>query len=226
MKDSKEKAPEVILEPYSTKINDIRNKMTFQYFENDKPYSFDHHLKSEFDIIIEDLNNALNQNKLTLSPMISNKIPIFLPQETRRIAFFSYKSKSVREVKTEDLKAILTKQAEKQSRMDEISPDTVSTLVHEDLKTFEKYHATHNFDAYRRDIDTTAIQFNAYDEKDNLLVEKSFAKGGLVFDMDQKDFSKIEISYPRRRKQRSDKKDDYIPLKLIKIRGINLPNKQ
>lgn len=225
MKDSKEKTPEVILEYYSTKIDTLRNKMTFQRFENNKYYSFDYHLKSEFDILMEDLNNEPQQNKLTLSPIISNKVPIFLPKETRRIAFFSYKSKSVREVKIDDIEAILTKQAEKQSRMDDISHHETSKLVQEDLKTFKEYHTTHNFNAYRRDISTSTIQFNAYDKEDNLLIEKSFVRGGLVFDMDPKDFSKIEISYPRYRKQRSDKKDDYIPLKLIKIRGIQLQKK-
>jgi predicted HTH transcriptional regulator len=168
---------------------------------------------------MEELKKELEPNQLTLPPMISNKIPIFLPKETKRIAFFKYDSKSVREVKTEDLEAILTKLAKKNIE----EKENRKTMIEADLKSFAQYHAKHQFEAYRTDIKTKTIQFNAYNDKDNLLLEKSFVRGGLVFDMDPKDFfEQIEISYPRHRKKRSDNKNDYLPLELIKMRGIHL----
>ncbi len=227
MKSSDEKEQEVILEPYNTQINEILKKINFHYFENDKPYSFDHQFKPEFDEITTKLQKKLEQHKLSLSPSISNKLPIFLPSQTKRIAFFSYRSKSVRVVKIDELEMILTKQAEKRCRAGEFPYQDINNHVQEDLKIFEAYHKEHNFDNYRRDISTSTIQFNAYDKDDNLLIEKSFVRGGLVFNMEEKEFvQKIDVSYPRYRKQRSDKKTEYIPLKLINIRGIELPKKQ
>lgn len=219
MQETEKKVSENFLHNYITKVNSIRNKMTFETFENHKPYSFDYHLKSEFNTLLEELKKELEPNNLTLSPMISNKIPIFLPKETKRIAFFEYESKSVREVKTEDLEDILTKLANKNIE----KKDNRKTMVEEDLISFAQYHAKHQFEAYRTDIKTKTIQFNAYDANDTLLLGKSFVRGGLVFDMDPKDFcEQIEISYPRHRKKRSDNKNDYLPLKLIKMRGIHL----
>ena len=214
---------EVILDVYRTRVDDLRTKMHFYSFENDRPYSFDYHLKPEFDMIIADLNKVLKEKKLSLSPFISNHIPIFLPIETKRIAFFSYKSKSVREVNIDELETLLTKQAQKRSRSGEFSNNEIQKRVAEDLNTFKTYSTKNDFDGYRRDILTNTVQFNAYDEKDNLLIEKSFIRGGLVFDLKPKDFSTIEITYPRRRKQRSDKKEDFLPLKLVQIRGIHFP---
>ncbi|MCI0501815.1 MAG: hypothetical protein L0Y61_08765, partial [Epsilonproteobacteria bacterium] len=107
MQKTEKKVSENFLHNYITKINSILNQMSFDTFENHKPYSFDYHLKSEFDKLLEELKKELVPKNLTLSPMISNKIPIFLPKKTKRIAFFEYESKSVREVKTEDLEAIL-----------------------------------------------------------------------------------------------------------------------
>lgn len=223
MKSVDTKEQEVILEPYSTQINDILKKMTFHNFENDKPYSFDYQFKSKFDEITNNLQKELDRHTLPLSPIISNVLPIFLPAGTSRIAFFSYKSKSVRPVNIDDLEIILMKQAEKRCRNGEFPSSEIKKRVEEDLKIFEAYQNEHDFDAYRRDISTSTIQFNAYDEDDNLLLEKSFVRGGLVFDMTKEEFvKKIDISYPRYRKQRSDKKNEYLPLKLIEIRGIDL----
>ena len=212
---------ETILEKYRTRIDDLRTKMHFYSFENDRHYSFDYHLKPKFDQLVTDLNTVLEEKKLSLSPFISNHIPIFLPSETKRIAFFSYRSKSVREVNIAELETLLSKQAQKRSRSGEFTNDEIQKRVEEDLNAFKAYSTIHNFDGYRRDILTNTIQFNAYDEKDNLLIEKSFIRGGLVFNLNPEDFSNIEITYPRRRKQRSDKKKDFLPLKLIQIRGIH-----
>jgi hypothetical protein len=216
---------EVILEPYLSEINEILKTMVFHTFENNKPYSFDYHLKNKFDNITKKIDLALKQNpKAIISPSITNKLPIFLPVQTSRIAFFSYQSKSVRAVNINELETILTKQAEKQYRAGEFPYSEISTHVEKDLKIFDTYHKKHNHDAYRRDISTSTIQFNAYDKDDMLLIEKSFVRGGLIFDMSPKEFDqKITVTYPRHRKQRSDKKNDYLPLKLLKIRGINLP---
>jgi len=211
---------EVILEEYRTRVDDLRAKMHFYFFENDKPYSFDYHLKPEFNQLLTDLNSDFKEKKLSPSPYITNHIPIFLPSETKRIAFFSYRSKSVREVNTAELGTLLTKQAQKRSRSGEFPFAEIQKRVEEDLKIFKNYDTSHNFDGYRRDILTNTIQFNAYDKEDNLLIEKSFVRGGLIFDLKQEDFSTIEITYPRRRKQRSDKKEDFLPLKLIQMRGI------
>lgn len=214
---------EVILEEYRTRVNDLRTKMHFCSFENNRPYSFDYHLKSEFNTIIADFNKVLKEKKLSLTPFITNHIPIFLPIETKRIAFFSYKSKSVREVNINELEILLTKQAEKRSRSGEFANDEIQKRVAEDLNAFNTYNKKNDFDGYRRDILTNTVQFNAYDKSDNLLIEKSFIRGGLIFDLNSKDFSSIEITYPRRRKQRSDKKEDFLPLKLVQIRGIHFP---
>jgi len=215
---------EVTLEVYRTRIDDLRTKMHFFSFENDRSYSFDYHLKSEFNTIISDLNKELERKKLSLSPVITNHIPIFLPIETKRIAFFSYKSKSVREVNINELETLLTKQAQKRNRSGEFSNDEIQKRVAEDLNAFKTYSTQNNFDGYRRDILTNTVQFNAYDANDNLLIEKSFVRGGLVFNLKAEDFSTIEITYPRRRKQRSDKKEDFLPLKLVQIRGIHFSN--
>ncbi len=223
MKSVDTQEQEVILEPYSTQIDELFKKITFHSFENAKPYSFDYQYKSEFDEITTKLKKELKQKKLSPSPSISNKLPIFLPSQTSRIAFFSYKSKSVRPVNIDELEIILTKQAEKRCRSGEFPSSEIGKLVKEDLKIFEAYHKEHDFDAFRRDISTSTIQFNAYDKNDNLLIEKSFVKGGLIFNVKKEEFvNKIDISYPRYRKQRSDKKTEYIPLKLMKIRGIVL----
>ena len=218
------KSKEVILEPYLSEINDIRKTMKFLTFENDKPYSFDYYLKEKIDAISKKINLELKQNpNAIISPSLKNKFPIFLPTQTRRISFFSYNSKSVRAVNIDELEAILTRQALKRYRNGEFAYEEIDTLVKDDLATFNAYHKEHNFEAYRRDISTSTIQFNAYDENDKLLVEKSFVRGGLVFDMQPEEFEeKISVSYPRYRKQRSDKKKDYLPLKLIEIRGIEL----
>ena len=215
---------EVILEPYLSEINDILKTMNFQTFVNDKPYSFDYHLKEKFDAIVKKIDLASKKNTAALvSPSLTNKLPIFLPSKTSRISFFSYKSKSVRAVNIADLESILRMQAQKRCKNGEFTHSEIEKLVKEDLSLFNRYHNEHNFKDYRTDISTATIQFNAYDEDDNLLIEKSFVRGGLVFDIQPEKFEeKISVSYPRYRKQRSDKKDDYLPLKLMKIRGIDL----
>ena len=156
-----------------------------------------------------------------MSPTISNKLPVFLPAEVKRIAFFAYQAKSVRAIDPDDLENILTKQAMKLCRHNELQYTEVESLVKTDLQTFKTYHEEHKHTAYRTDVFTSTVQFNAYDKDDNLLIEKSFVKGGLIFDILEKDFSQnITITYPRYRKQRTDKKDDYLPLRIIKIRGL------
>ena len=225
MQSEAEKDKEVILEPYLSEINDIHKTIKFQTFENDKPYSFDYHLKEKFDDIVQKID--LESKKKTgalISPSLTNRSPIFLPSKTSRISFFSYKSKSVRAVDISDLESILTRQAHKRCRNGEFAYNDIDKRVKEDLELFNAYHKEHDFKDYRTDISTSTIQFNAYDEDDNLLIEKSFVRGGLIFNMKPEEFEeKISVSYPRYRKQRSDKKNDYLPLKLMKIRGINLP---
>ena len=217
---SASKNEEDILNTYRARVDEIRSKMHFYSFENDRQYSFDYHLKSQFNQITTDLNKVCKERKISPSPYITNHIPIFLPSETKRIAFFVYRSKSVREVNTAELETLLIKQAQKRSKSGEFSFDEIQKKVEDDLKKFKEYDSSHDFDAYRRDILTNTIQFNAYDKDDNLLIEKSFVRGGLIFDLKPEDFSTIEITYPRRRKQRSDKKENFLPLKLIQIRGI------
>ncbi len=217
------KKEEVILEEYRTRVDDLRAKMHFDFFENDRPYSFDYHLKSQFDQLVADLNTVIKEKKISPSPYITNHIPIFLSSETKRIAFFSYQSKSVREVNIDELETLLIKQAQKRSRSGEFPFDEIQKKVEVDLKTFKAYDSSHDFDGYRRDILTNAVQFNTYDGNDKLLIEKSFVRGGLVFDLKSEDFSTIEVTYPRRRKQRSDKKEDFLPLKIVQIRGIHFP---
>ena len=221
MIEKNKKNKEAILEPYLEQINALLEQMAFHYFENDKKYSFDYHLKSKFDEVISNVQDELQQSKLPMSPTFSNKLPIFLPKETSRIAFFSYQAKSVRAIDPENLVSILTKQAIKRSKVGEFPYAEVENLVHSDLQAFKEYHNEHNFSEYRIDVFTSTVQFNAYDKQDNLLIEKSFVKGGLVFDMIMEDFThKVTISYPRYRKQRTDKKDNYLPLRIMKIRGL------
>jgi hypothetical protein len=220
-----EKSVTSVLEEYRKRIDDLRNQMHFFYFENERPYSFDYHFKPEFDQIVTDLNKVLEENKLPQSPYITNHIPIFLPSETKRIAFFSYRSKSVREVDIDKLETLLIKQAQKRSKSGEFPHKEIKQRVKDDLEAFKTFDKMNDYDGYRRDIYTNTVQFNAYDKDDKLLIEKSFVRGGLVFDLDPKDFSSIEITYPRRRKQRSDKKEDFLPLQLIQIRGIHLSPK-
>jgi hypothetical protein len=218
-----EKVEASILEKYRKRIDDLRNQMHFFYFENERPYSFDYHFKSEFDQIVTDLNKVLEEKKLPQSPFITNHIPVFLPSETKRIAFFSYRSKSVREVDIDKLETLLIKQAQKLSKSGEFPHNEIEQRVKDDLEAFKTFEKMNDYDGYRRDIYTNTVQFNAYDKDDKLLIEKSFVRGGLVFDLKPEDFSSIEITYPRRRKQRSDKKEDFLPLKLVQIRGIHLP---
>jgi len=222
MQSEEKKEKEVILEPYLSEIDSLRKLMEFHEFTNSKPYSFDYNLKTNFEAITTNINAALKKNPTALiSPSLTNRLPIFLPSDVRRIAFFSYRSKSVRPVDIDELKNILTKQAEKRCRSGKLRSSEISQYVREDLEAFNKYDKEHHFDAYRRDIFTKTIQFNAYDEEDNLLMEKSFVRGGLVFDIKEEEFDKkIDITYPRHRKQRSDKKTEYLPLKLIDIRGM------
>ena len=222
MQLDQKKAKEVILEPYLSKINDIRRTMKFQTFENDKPYSFDYNLKEKFDGIAQKIDlESKKKSSALISPSLTNRLPIFLPSKTSRISFFSYLSKSVRVVDIAQLESTLVRQAHKRCRNGEFAYEEIDKRVKEDLAAFNAYHKEHDIEAYRRDISTSAIQFNAYDKKDNLLVEKSFVRGGLVFDVQPDEFEeKISVSYPRHRKQRSDKKKVYLPLKLIQIRDI------
>jgi hypothetical protein len=226
--DATSKEPEIILEPYLTRIDKLRSQMRFHTFENGKHYAFDYSFKEQFAQIVRQIDElSRKEEEVMVSPAVTNKLPIFLPEQTRRIAFFEYTSKSVRKVEIDKLEKMLTNQAFKKFRNGEIKESEISRLVREDMNTFEAYQKEHGFKAYRRDIATTTVQFNAYDSSDNLLIEKSFVRGGLVFNLPPMEFSnKINISYPRYRKQRSDKKNDYLPLKLLKIRGIELSQKE
>lgn len=231
---SASKNEEIILNTYRERLDKIRSKMHFYSFENKRNftfknkrnYAFDYHLKSEFDQLIAEYKKVCDEEKIPLSPHITNFIPIFLPPETKRIAFFTYRSKSVRIVDIDNLETLLEKQARKHSKYGAPSFDTMQEKVDTDLKAFKNYDSLHDFDGYRQDVISHTIQFNAYDQSDNILIEKSYVRGGLIFDLDSKDISSIEISYPQRRKQRSDKKEDYLPLKLLQIRGIKNSKKR
>jgi len=226
----------MITKPYLAEINKLRDQITFYKFDNNKEYSFDYQYKDQFDKILKEIKEQKN-----ISPIVTNKIPIFLSKEVERIAFFKYTSKSVRVVDISNLREILTKQAikYKKEKKDECEKDEceknrstneesididtnidISTLVDNDMKIFGEYQEKNNFKEYRLDITAQAIQFNAYDKDDNLLIEKSFVRGGLIFDMTPLEFEDINISYPRYRKKRSDIKNNYLPLKLIKIRPL------
>ena len=212
----------LLLEPYLSKVDALRSDMLFRAFKNDKPYSFDYRYKEDFQNIQEEIKVMLEkQPSLQLSPSVKNMIPIFLPTDVARIAFFAHRAKSVRIFNTDTMKDTLWKQARKQYRRGEIKKEEILSIVDIDLKVFKTFDSTHDFKSYRFDSYTNTVQFNAYDKDDNVLIEKSYVLGGLVFDMKEKDFEeKIVITYPRHRKQRSDKKDNYLPLKLIKIRGV------
>ena len=198
---------------YLSQVIALRDKMHFFTFENEKLYSFDYTYKKEFELFVK------NIDKLSVS--VKNIIPIFLPKSTARIAFFSYASKSVRAVNIENLESMLKRQAEKKYKNGEIRKEEANTFVKEDIEIFNSFQKQHNFTKYRQDIKTKTVQFNAYSEDDTVLIEKSYIRGGLIFDMREDEFDKkIIVTYPRHRKRRSDKKDDYLPLKLIEIRGL------
>lgn len=228
------KNEEIILNTYRERLDEIRFKMHFDSFENKRNftfknkrnYSFDYHLKSEFDQFVAEYKKVCDEEKIPLSPHITNYIPIFLPSETRRIAFFTYQSKSVRIVDIDNLETVLEKQARKLSKYGTLSFDKIQEKVNADLKAFKEYDSRHDFDGYRQDVISHTIQFNAYDKDDNILIEKSYVRGGLVFDLKVEDFPSIEITYPQRRKQRSDKKVDYLSLQLLQIRGIKNSKKK
>jgi hypothetical protein len=210
----------IIIEPYMSEITALRDQMTFYRFQNNKPYSFDYNFKLDFEKIKRSIDRQLAENEnQKISQAVLNRIPVFLPIQTKRLTFFSYAAKSVRSVQIEELEKLLWQQVSKKYPYETFSEQ--QRRVDEDLKTFRRYHARYNFDEYRRDIFSTAVQFNAYDEKDNLLLKKAAVRGGLVFGVSYDVLNEIiSVTYPRHRKQRSDKKTDYLPLKLIKIRGL------
>ncbi len=217
-----EEEKRIITERFGGEIDVWLERMTFSLFANGRRYSFDHHLRTVFEGLRQELEAACRAADIPVSPALTNKIPVFLPPDTRRIAFFSYRSKSVRAVDPERLETLLRQQAKKKK----LSPDEAEVLVRKDLAAFDEYRKQYDFDAWRMDVETTAVQFNAYDGDDNLLIEKGFVRGGLVFALPPDRFEKdITVTYPRHRKQRSDKKNDYLPLELIKIRGIHLRKK-
>jgi hypothetical protein len=194
-------------------VTALRDKMHFITFENGKPYSFDYMYKESFELFEK------MTNKLSVSA--KNIIPIFLPNTTKRIAFFSYESKSVRVVDITNLEAMLKRQAKKKYKRGDITKEEAYTFVKKDIDTFNNFKKQHKLTEYRQDIQTKTIQFNAYDKNDKILIEKSFSKGGLVFDMKEEEFAeKVIVSYSRHRKRRSDRKNDYLPLQLLKIRGL------
>jgi len=214
------KEQEVILKPYIDEVDKLVEKMVFYHFKNKKPYSFDYHFKKDFALINAKISKEQEQKPNSIiSPSLKNKFPVFLPSQTVRISFFEYESKSVRKVDIKNLKNTLFKQAQNYCKKHSLPYEEIKQLVKDDLEAIEVYDRKHNVNEYRRDIFSSTIQFNAYDKDDNLLLEKAFIKGGLVFDMTQDEFlNKVLISYPNYRKQRSDKKDNYLPLKLINIR--------
>jgi len=220
--DEKEEK-EIILKQYINKVDKLIEKMVFYHFKNKKLYSFDYHFKKDFDLIkTEILKEQEEKPNAIISPSLKNKFPVFLPSQTVRISFFEYKSKSVRKVDIKNLKNTLFKQAQNYCKKHRLSYEKIEQLVKDDLEVIKEYDRKHNVNEYRRDIIGSTIQFNAYDRDDNLLLEKAFIKGGLVFDMSQNEFLKnVLISYPNYRKQRSDKKDKYLKLKLINIRAFD-----
>jgi len=143
---------EVILEPYLTQVMNLHDQMHFHLFKNKKPYSFDYNLKSQFDLIVKEVKKKNLDTQLAISPALANKIPIFLPSTTSCISFFSYKTKSVRQVEINSLEAMLHRQALKQIHLGNIDNAEIDQLVKTDLETFKKYDAAHKFIAYRTDI--------------------------------------------------------------------------
>jgi len=200
-----------------SQIAALKSEMTFHRFANGKSYSFDYGMEASFLRLSEN-----GRKKLPRSA--SNALPVFLPRTTRRISFSHSVAKSVRKLHPSKIEKILTARAEKicrHSDSGEVDCETVMKKVGSDLVLFNEYHSTHPDVEYRIDIATPAITFRAYDENDLLLIENSFVKGGLVFDLSPEQFQNVEITYPRHRKKRSDTKTDYLPLELVKIRPFN-----
>ena len=209
---------------YLNKINTLRQQMVFRTFKNNKPYSFDYVYKADFQTIEEEIKATLSEKpSLKLSPLVKNLIPIFLPSNVSRIAFFEYTAKSVRVFNTDTIENSLRRQAHKQYRRGEIKKEEIEPLIKKELLTFytlDEENKKRGEISYRHDLYTQTIQFNAYDKEDCILIEKSHIRGGLVFDMKIEEFNKIIITHPQHRKKRADKKDNYLPLTLLKIRAF------
>ena len=110
------KKKEDILESYLLRIDTILRGMTFHLFDNGKPYSVDYQAKKECDALLAELEIQRQQSGLSrISPKVTNKLPIFLPVSTQRIAFFEYQAKSVREIDLMQLPPILQRQGEKRA---------------------------------------------------------------------------------------------------------------
>jgi len=206
------------------KIGALLSQMQFSYFTNGKKYSFDYQYKEVFEIIDKELKQLLDEEE-KIPRSITSSMPIFLPKETARIAFFESQAKSVKAIDAISIiQALESKALTYQPKEDD--PRTIEEILEKDLKTFNDYNKEYTFDEYYIDTFSTSVRFNAYDSNDKMLIEKSYVLGGLVFDIDEKDFlDKIIISYPNHRKQRSDKKNDYLKLTLLSIRPIKSMHK-
>ncbi len=207
---------------FRMRAEELIRDMQFYAFENGKRYSLDYGYKKAFEDLVKEATDALAEDELPLSPILTNHLPIFLPKEVTRIAFFAYHSKSVRSIDPAQLPDMLERSANKLIRNGELEPQKKRHAIAKDIKTFSHYQSIHPAHHYKKDIFTRTIQFNAYDINDILLVEKGFVRGGLVFDLQNPEAFQetVEITYPRRRKQRSDKIETYLPLKLLQIRAL------
>jgi hypothetical protein len=194
------------------RIAALKSDMGWETFENGRPYSFSYYTKPLF----EDITSSFE----TLPRKVSNALPVFLPEGVRRIAFSEWASKSVRRVEVSGLEDILVRNAERMARDGVIDPGDVPKFVSEDMAAFLLYDKAHPATEYRTDVLSTAVQFRAYGEDDEMLIDNAFVRGGLVFPFGPDVFGEIEVTYPRRRKRRSDRRNDYLGLKLLKIRPV------
>ncbi|MFA5501860.1 MAG: hypothetical protein WC253_04395 [Sulfurovaceae bacterium] len=203
----------------ANKIGALLSQMQFSYFTNGKKYSFDYQYKEVFEIIDKELKQLLDEEE-KIPRSITSSMPIFLPKETARIAFFESQAKSVKAIDAISIiQALENKAFDYQPKEDD--PRTIEEILANDLKTFNDYNKKYTANEYYIDTFSTSVRFNAYDSDDKMLIEKSYVLGGLVFDIDEKDFSdKIVISFPQYRKKRSDKKNDYLGLTLLSVRPI------
>jgi len=169
--------------------------------------------------LIKDSKKSLDMESLPLT--IRKYLPIFLPNEIKRIAFFQSTSKSVRRVPSNNIEKALRRNSHNYN-IEKNDNRNINTILQEDINTFNMHLKDYDNDEYFIDTFSTAIRFNAYDKDDNIIVEKSYVKGGLVFDIREEEFEDtILITYPQYRKKRKDIKNDYLNLSLLKIRPIS-----
>ena len=73
-----QKKQEILIEPYLSMINKLRKEISFSFFENTKPYSFDYHLKNKFQSIEKKIKAIQEANPNTiLSPSVKKSYSNF-----------------------------------------------------------------------------------------------------------------------------------------------------